>query len=122
MLSNMENKNLCKVVHAIPPGSPHRRWTLRADYYNHFHGGVRLSESPLYLELHWRLTANDSVKRVGLFHLEIQELLHFGYVRTERNHTQGYDVRLRIVRADDGCFYVQAKNDGPRILLPSGQS
>ena len=115
----MENHKLSELVQDIPPGAARRNWTLRADNRGHHHSRVRLSECPLYLELHWRGTADDSVRRVGVFRLDLVGLLRDGYIRPETSDSRGSDVRLRIVRADDGSFYVQANQQGPRLLLPS---
>src|SRR6266436_6729575 len=101
----MENHNLCKVVQDIPPNAAKRRWTLRADNHGHHNSIVQLSESPLYLHLHWRPTAVDSVRRVGVFRLDLTGLLRDGYIRPEPADSHGPDVRLRIIRADDGSFY-----------------
>ena len=102
----------------IPDNSSYRRWTLRVDNHGHHHGIVDLSESPLYLELRWRASANDSVRPVGLFRLELNELLLGGYIRLEPAGSVGSTVRLRVVRDHDGRFYIQTKNDAPRFPLP----
>jgi len=115
----MENNSLCKAVQDIPPDAARRCWTLRADNHGHHHSRVRLSECPLYLELHWRLTVDDSVRRVGVFRLDLTGLLRDGYIRPEREHSGDDDVRLRIVRADDGNFYVQKNRHGARLLMSS---
>src|SRR5437773_744195 len=103
----------------ISPGAMMRRWTLRADNHGHHHGIVRLSECPLYLELQWRPTAVDSVRPVGVFRLDLPDLLRQRYVRSEPVGSHGPAVRLRIVLADDGSFYVQTNKHGPRLLLGS---
>lgn len=110
---------LSEVVQDIPRGAAHRRWTLRADNQAHHHGIVRLSESPLFLELHWRPTAVDAVRPVGVFRLDLNGLLRGGYIRYEPVGSHGSDVRVRIVRDDDGSFYVETKQDEPRLLLAS---
>jgi hypothetical protein len=102
---------------AIPHGSPTRNWTLRNDNYGHHSGVVILSESPLYLDLSWRRTAFDSRHRVGVFRLNLQQLLVSGYISTDPSDPSGSSVRLRIVRADDEHFYVQADDSGPREFL-----
>ena len=115
----MENHTLCEIVQDVPRGAAHRYWTLRADNQGHHHEIVRLSERPLYLELHWRPSAAGSVRRVGVFRLDLDGLLHEGYIRHEPVGAHGPDVRLRVVRDDDGSFYVQTNRDGPRLLLAS---
>jgi len=110
---DMRNLNACTAVQALPTGVPLRRWTLRADNNSHHHGIVRLSESPLYLDLSWRATAADRPQPVGTFRLDLIALSKNGCIRSE----SAGSVRLRIVRTEDGCFYVQAKSNGPRELL-----
>jgi|SRR5579862_6459047 len=108
----------CKTLHGPPPPGSHvRKWILRHDNDGHHHGIVRLSESPLYLFLSWRETAAHSPRRVGAFRLNLPELVLGGYVRTEPADSSGPSIRLRIVRADDGRFYVQTNDGGPRVLL-----
>lgn len=114
---DMKNRNLCLAVHDALHGARIRRWTLRDDNNSHHHGVVRLSESPFYLELSWRRTAIDPAQRVGTFRLNLPDLLRGGYIRPDPADSLGTDVRLRIVRSDDGSFYVQANHDGPRVLL-----
>ena len=117
----MEKNNLCVVVRDIPSGAARRSWTLRADNQGHHHGRIPLSEQPLYLDLKWRATAADEVKQVGVFRLDLVGLLRDGYIRQEASGASTSDVRLRIVRADEGSFYVQANQQGPRFLM-SGTS
>lgn len=114
---SMKSVNMCAAVQAAPLGARIRRWTLRADNKAHHHGVVRLSESPLYLDLSWRLNAADPPRRVGTFRLDLVALLGAGCIRSESTNSCGTDVRLRIGRAVDGSFYVQTSQDGPRILL-----
>jgi len=116
----MDNSKLCEMVKAIPSGAAHRRWTLRADNHGHHHSKVSLSECPLYLELNWRRSVDDSVQQVGVFRLNLAGLLREGYIRTEPINSRSLNVRLRIFRSDDGSFYVQTKRRGPQFLLPSG--
>jgi len=117
----MENQNLCEIVQDIPPGAAERHWTLHTYYLcaggSHWHSKVRLSESPLYLELHCRLNRFGSVHHVGLFRLDLNGLLRERYIRPESKGSHDSDVRLRIFRADDGSFYVQTNQRGPRLLL-----
>jgi hypothetical protein len=112
----MINHDLCEPVRAAPNGANVRSWTLRNDNNSHHHGVVNISESPLYLELSWRLTAADLVSRVGLFRLNLPGLLQGGFIRWEPVNSSGPEVRLRIVRAD-GHFFVQVNQNGPRILI-----
>jgi hypothetical protein len=77
---------------------------------------VRLSESPLALEVRWRATATGPVVRVGTFDLDLHGLLKAGCIRRERS-SDPEAVRLRIVKEADGALYVQVNADGPRSPL-----
>jgi hypothetical protein len=98
-------------------GGARRCWTMRGD---NVHGIVHLAECPLTLELRWSRSLDDSVRRVGVFCLDLTALLRGDYIRPEPLHWHGSpDVRLRIVRADGGNFYVQKNQSGPALLLPN---
>lgn len=112
----MTNHDLCEPVQVVSAGAKVRKWTLREDNKSHYHGVVRLDDSPLYLELFWRRTDESPMHRVGLFRLNLPGLLQGGYIRYEPADSSGPEVRLRIVRAE-GQFFVQVKQDGPRILM-----
>lgn len=112
----MLNNELCERIQTVPLGVKVRKWTLRDDNNSHYHSVVSLSDSPLYLELSWRLTAADPIQRVGLFRLNLPGLLQGGFIRHEPVDSLGSGIRFRIVR-DGGHFYVQVNQDGPRILM-----
>lgn len=114
---SMKSPDMCVVLQAPSLGARLRQWTLREDNNSHHHGIVRLSESPLDLDLSWRSTAADTRQRVGVFRLDLVALLRAGCIRSEPSGSEQADVRLRIVRAKDGGFYIQARQDSPRILL-----
>jgi len=113
----MKSNAFAEKVHNIPQGETSRKWTLRADNARHYHCMVSLKESPLFLVLNWRETAVDSVRLVGIFRLDLDRLLRDGYIRHDPVDSRGSDVRLRIVRNNDGSFYVQSRPDGPRYFL-----
>jgi hypothetical protein len=113
---NLKLREVCMAVHSAPPGVRTRRWTLRDDNRCHHHGIVSLSESPLYLELSWRPTAANAAQRVGTFLLDLDALLRAGCILAQSSDKRA-DVRLRITRAEDGNFYIQATATGPRIQL-----
>jgi hypothetical protein len=58
------------------------------------------------------------VQPVGVFRLDLEGLLRERYVRWDPKDSTGPEVRLRIVRADDGKFYIQVNQNGPHIFLP----
>jgi hypothetical protein len=103
-------------VDRVPPGAKVRRWTLREDNDAHYHGIVNLSESPLFIELWHRESAVEDPVPVGTFRLDLKKLLDRGFIRRESGGRAG-SVRLRIVRASDGVFYVQVNSKGPRARL-----
>jgi len=113
----MQNINLCQRVETIPPGAKTRKWVLNDATNYHYHGVVRLEESPLYLQFSWRHSSNDQIQFVGVFELDLPGLLHYGYVRPEPKDSYGPGIRLRIVRARDGDFYIQVNQDGLRLLM-----
>ena len=120
--SPSETHTLCEVVQTIPPGAANRCWKLRADYpcaggSHHHSKGVKLSESPLYLNLNWRRNRGGSVRHVGVFRLDLNKLLRDGYIRFEKTDGPAASVRLRIFRADDGKFFVQTKAAGPALYF-----
>jgi len=108
---------LCKPVTGVPDDTPSREWTLRADNYGHHHGRVRLTESPLYLKLCWRLNRSDPPKMVGHFLLDLYGLISEGCVRADPLGSDGSWIRLRIVRTACGEFYVQAAKGSPKALM-----
>jgi len=116
----LESDELCGAADHVPTGASHRSWTLRVDNHAHHHGVVRLGESPLYLDLSWRATKSAPVKRVGLFRLELHGLLQSGFVRPE-GHATSSEIRLRVVRDEHGHFFIQAREDGPRLRMDDDQ-
>jgi hypothetical protein len=106
----MSSARLCERVEES------RQWTLRNDA-GHHHGIVRLSESPLYLALSWKETADAPVQPVGLFRLDLRGLLAEGYIRYESEEMKGENVRLRVVRRDDHAFCLQVNAKGPALVL-----
>jgi hypothetical protein len=114
-----QTRHLCEIVPTVPKGVNVRSWTLREDNHAHFHGVVRVTESPLYLALSWRPNAIGRVRQVGLFKLDLCGLLQGGYIRHDPVDSAGPELRLRTVRAVDGLFYIQARHNGPRIQLPT---
>ncbi len=113
----MQNLNLCQRVELIPPGAKTRKWVLNDATNSNHHGVVHLGESPLYLHLSWRRIARDPIQFVGIFRLDLPGLLQHNYVRPEPKGSYGPEIRLRIVRARDGDFYIQVNQDGPRLRI-----
>jgi hypothetical protein len=101
-------------VERLDPNAPHdQRWTGNDESRFQHHGVVALSESPLTIQLRWRVSAGRQVKLVGYFRLHLRELLDADLIRTEERGT----VRLRSFHAGDGGVYVQRNLSGPRLFV-----
>ncbi len=94
-----------------------RTWTLRADNQNHHHGVISLAENPLCLQLCWRESKGSQVHQVGLFKLDLPDLLEQGFIRRELTRSNDA-VRVRVVR-DNPYFFLQVNDKGPRLSLES---
>lgn len=94
-----------------------RRWVLRDDNGQHFHGRVSLIEDPLLLELGWKADSRGREQLVGLYRLHLAQLLEGGYVRPESDSPGESEIRLRFYRGDRGVVYIQAKADQPALPI-----
>ena len=113
----MTSHNICEKVDKVPEGAAHRSWTLRTEL-GHHNCCVRLSESPLYLELSWRKTAKDPAHCVGIFRLELKELLRKRYIRPDPiNDPDSEYVRVNIVLNDKNQFSLQRNQSAEEQLL-----
>jgi hypothetical protein len=110
-------RQLAERVEALPPDASHRRWVLRDDNQQQYHGVVPLSERPLYVELYWKANARGREQLVGAYRLHLDELLAQGYVRRERGDAPDDEVRLRFFRGDRGVVYIQARAEGPALAV-----
>jgi hypothetical protein len=111
--------HLVEHLGAFPPRARPRRWVLRDDNQQHYHGVVRLSEGPAYIDLLWKPSADGPEQQVGRYRLHLSELLAENHVRFEREDEPGDEVRLRFYRGAGGVVFVQARTDRPG--LPVGQ-
>lgn len=116
----MRDQDLCQRVERAPADVKMRRWVLNDATNSNYHSVVNLEESPLYLHLSWRCTARDPIQFVGIFRLNFPGLQQKGYLRPEPKDSYGPEIRLRIVRARDGGFYIQVNQNGPRLLMGWG--
>ena len=108
--------SLAERVSDLPPGRRARRWVLRDDNQQHYHGVLSLDEDPVYLELHWKANARAQAQLVGSYRLHLAPLLAAGYVRRERNDTPA-GVRLRFYRGNRGVVYIQVRDDQPALPI-----
>ena len=113
----MSDPDVCQRVERAPVGVKMRRWVLNDATNSNYHSVVSVKETPLYLHLPWRRFARDPIQFVGIFRLHLPGLLEKGYIRAEPKDSYGPEIRLRIVRARDGGFYVQVNQDRPRLLM-----
>ena len=102
-------------VAGAPPDVPVRRWVLRDDNQQQYHGRLRLQNEPLYLELRWKPDARGGEQVVGTFRLHLRPLVEAGYARTEGEATDAEEIRLRFYRGERGVIYIQTRDDGPRL-------
>ena len=115
--SIMGKKHSPETSNKIPAGATSPCWTLNAGNGDDHHGLVSLSKSPLYLDLNWCKSAADVSRHVGIFRLDLQELLEGDYIQHPPTKPKGDQVRLRIVRSATGEFFVQKNNSGPEYPL-----
>jgi hypothetical protein len=107
---------LVERVDSAPAGVPVRRWVMRDDNQQHYHGVVSLDEDPAYVELLWKPTARGQEQLVGIFRLDLARLLEQGYVRPEReDHSNA--IRLRFHRGERSVVSIQARNDAPALAV-----
>jgi len=111
------SRALAQRVEGVPAGAVHRRWVIRDDNQQHYQGIVRLSESPLYLELLWKANARGREQQVGNYRLDLAALLARGYIRYEPDGVPGDTVRLRVVRGERGVVSIQYRSDGPALAI-----
>jgi hypothetical protein len=108
--------SLVERVGDLPLGHGARRWVLRDDNLQHYHGVLPLAEDPVYLELYWKANARSQEQLVGLFRLHLARLLAEGYVRRESD-ARPDDVRLRFHRGDRGVVHIQVRDDLPKLAV-----
>jgi hypothetical protein len=110
-------RHLVERLRERPPGAACRRWVLRDDNERQHHGIVRLDETPLCIELHWKADARAREQLVGVYRLHLPELLAADHVRYEKEGSPGGDVRLRFVRGDRGVVLIQSRADRPGLAV-----
>ncbi|MEO8945358.1 MAG: hypothetical protein ABI338_02585 [Gemmatimonadaceae bacterium] len=110
---------LAERVPDVPVDVRVRRWVLRDDNHQHYHGVLRPAESPVVIELRWKADATAREQLVGYFRLHLPELLAADFIRFEREQEHGDTVRVRFYRGAGGVVIIQARADRPAI--PVGQ-
>jgi len=108
---------LVERVDRVPDGTRSRRWVLRDDNQRHYHGVVRLAESPLYLELWWKADGRGREQHVGTYRLYLAALLENRCIRYENEGEPGDEVRLRFHRGDRSVVYIQTGDGAPALAI-----
>jgi hypothetical protein len=86
-----------------------RDWTGNDESNRNHNGKVPLRESPLRLRLSWRKGPKDSARLVGIFDLDIKQLLKAGYIRYEPKSQD--EVRLRFYHDWDNVLTIQVNSN-----------
>jgi hypothetical protein len=100
--------DLVRRVHNLDISGIRRDWTGNDESARNHHGRVDLSESPLRLRLSWKKSPKDSAHLIGVYDLDLRQLLSAGYVRVEPK-TQN-EIRLRFYHGRDGIIYIQVNS------------
>jgi hypothetical protein len=116
MESNPIQSELVRQVESAPAGVKPLQLTLRDDNAQHYHRRVRLIKSPVYIKLAWRANAKSQVHSLGLFRLDLRQLLSAGYIRPDGAHGDD-EVRVRFYRANNGMIYLQTKQGAPALAV-----
>jgi hypothetical protein len=98
-----------------PSGARVRRWVLRDDNQQHYHGSIALHDDPLILELRWKADSRGREQSVGVYRLHLAALLDAGYIRRERDDPPSAEVRLRFYRGDRGVVVIQVNQGAPGL-------
>jgi len=85
-----------------------RDWTGNDESERNHNGKVPLSESPLRLRLSWKKCPKDSARLVGIFDLDLKQLLRAGYIRYEPKSED--EVRLRFYHDWDNVVKIQVNS------------
>lgn len=114
----LQNANeFAERLQSAPSDAQVRRWVLRDDNEQHYHGRVRLDEDPLYLELLWKPDARGKEQLVGVYRLHLQRLVDAGYARRESDDPSSGEIRLRVYRGSRGVVYIQTRLEEPSLPL-----
>lgn len=85
-----------------------RDWTGNDESDRNHNGKVPLSESPLRLRLSWKKGPKDSARLVGIFDLDLKQLVKAGYIRYEPKSED--EVRLRFYHDWDNVVNIQVNS------------
>jgi len=117
-MENFKNTSLSQKTTNKPERTllcPSCEWTYNDQSGYYTRGGLSLDQSPIALTLYFRKNASSpKTKVVDFVLLDLHRLLDDEYIRYD---SKTPNVRVRIVRGEDGCFYIQQKKGTPRYLL-----
>ena len=92
-----------------------RDWTGNDESARNHHERVDLGESPLRLRLSWKKSPKDPVHLIGVYELDLRQLLTAGYTRIEPK-TQN-EIRLRFYHGYDDLIYIQVNSKEPGLPI-----
>lgn len=114
---SVTESHLVKKLTQLPQGTICRHWVIRDDNGQHYHGIVSLSSGPVVIELKWKPTAAGPEQLIGLYQLNLPELLAADLVRFEDESFPGDRIRLRFVRGAGGVISIQSRADRPALNI-----
>jgi hypothetical protein len=86
-----------------------------------WHEFIPRKESPMDVALTWRTEKNAPPSSIGVYRLDLEELLKAGYIRADKS--DGRDgFRIMFVYARNGCIYLQRDPDSPRLVVGALES
>lgn len=109
--------SLVERIDQTPLGSQVRRWVLRDDNDQHYHGVVPLTTDALFLELRWKPDTCGREQIVGLYRLHLAALLAAGYIRRAGGDVDSTQVRLRFHRGARGVVSIQINQSEPGLPI-----
>jgi hypothetical protein len=81
-----------------------------------WHEFIPRKESPVDIALTWRTEKNAPPRSIGIYRLNLEELLEADYIRTDKS--DGRDgFRVMFVHAKNDCVYLQKDPDSPRLIV-----
>lgn len=110
------HRHLVRRVEHIDASGTCRTWTGNDESYRNHNGKVRLSESPLTINLSWKKSPREPIYFIGTFELELKRLLEDDYIRLEANSSN--EIRLRFYHDRDNKIYIQTSSK--ELRLPIG--
>ncbi|MEA3470556.1 MAG: hypothetical protein U9R24_02445 [Thermodesulfobacteriota bacterium] len=91
----------------------YRRWTGNDDFEHHYHIAIPITQKILYLNLSWKRNSSSNAQFIGIFRLDMENLLSEGYIRKDG----GDKVRLRICHGNDNILYIQTRSGKPALAI-----